>query len=229
MAAGRPLDAVPLLQETLADSRRVLGSTHPHTLTCESSLGDAYRDADRLLEAAALQEQVIHKRLQVMGESHPRTLLSWASLGETYRRLGRVEETVSIVSVALAKTKALHPDHPYVLGARHTLAVAYLSADRRTEAVTALRAVLLARRRVLGHSHPDTLTTMLALADALGARWFGRRAAERLAREALLACRANLDADHPLTVLAGREVKRLAWGHSSNRQDPLPEVHDDRH
>ena len=50
------------------------------------------------------------------------------------------------------------------LASRHDLASVLSQQGRRQEALAEYRAVLDARRRVLGEDHPDTLATATALA-----------------------------------------------------------------
>jgi len=46
-SAGRLAEAIPLYQQALADSVRVLGKDHPNTLAMRNNLADAYRSASR--------------------------------------------------------------------------------------------------------------------------------------------------------------------------------------
>ena len=56
-AAGRPDEAIPLYERTLADFERVLGQTHPSTLQSRNNLAAAYRDAGRPDEAEGLRNR----------------------------------------------------------------------------------------------------------------------------------------------------------------------------
>ena len=58
-------------ERTLADRERVLGETHPDTLTSRSNLANAYRDAGRLDQAVPLLERTLADRERVLGETHP--------------------------------------------------------------------------------------------------------------------------------------------------------------
>jgi hypothetical protein len=51
-SAGRLGEAIPLFEQTLADSLRVLGEDHPHTLASRNNLAYAYESAGRLGEAS---------------------------------------------------------------------------------------------------------------------------------------------------------------------------------
>ncbi|OLO45712.1 hypothetical protein BKH31_08680, partial [Actinomyces oris] len=55
-AAGRLDEAIPLYEQTLEDSTRILGPDHHRTLIAQLNLADAYRAAGRTEEAEALFE-----------------------------------------------------------------------------------------------------------------------------------------------------------------------------
>jgi tetratricopeptide (TPR) repeat protein len=54
-AAGRPAEAIPLYEQTLADRERILGPDHPDTLGSRNNLALAYRDAGRTDEAERIR------------------------------------------------------------------------------------------------------------------------------------------------------------------------------
>ncbi|MGH3156065.1 MAG: tetratricopeptide repeat protein, partial [Streptosporangiaceae bacterium] len=58
----------------LADRERVLGDTHPDTLTSRSNLASAYQEAGRVAEAIPLFERTLADRERVLGDTHPDTL-----------------------------------------------------------------------------------------------------------------------------------------------------------
>jgi hypothetical protein len=45
--AGRPAEAIPLHERTLADMEQVLGPDHPDTLRSRNNLANAYQEAGR--------------------------------------------------------------------------------------------------------------------------------------------------------------------------------------
>ncbi|MGC5402175.1 tetratricopeptide repeat protein, partial [Streptomyces sp. DT20] len=68
MDAGDLERAVPLFEATLAQYERVLGDTHPHTLTSRNNLADAYRDAGDLERAVPLFEATLAQYERVLGD-----------------------------------------------------------------------------------------------------------------------------------------------------------------
>ena len=80
--------AIEYGQALVADSERVLGDTHPDTLTSRNNLAAAYRDAGRLDEAIPLYERTLADREQVLGDTHPDTLTSRNNLASPTRTPG---------------------------------------------------------------------------------------------------------------------------------------------
>ena len=215
-AAGRLGEAVPLLEETLAEQERVLGRDHPSTLTTRGNLAVAYRAAGRLGEAAALLEEVLADHVRVLGRDHPGTLTTRGNLALAYRAAGRLGEAVPLLEEVLADhVRLLGPDHPDTLTIRGNLAGAYRDAGRLGEAVPLFEEVLADHVRVLGPDHPGTLTTRGNLAGAY--RDAGRLGEAVPLFEEVLADHVRvLGPDHPGTLtsrgnLAGayRDAGRL--------------------
>jgi hypothetical protein len=75
-ATGRDVDAIPLLQRTLAARERLLGADHPSTLASRNNLASAYRAIGRPAEAIPLFEQNVAACERLLGVDHPRTLTS---------------------------------------------------------------------------------------------------------------------------------------------------------
>jgi tetratricopeptide (TPR) repeat protein len=82
--------AIEYGQGLAADRERVLGETHPDTLTSRNNLATAYRAAGRLDEAIPLLERTLADRERVLGETHPDTLTSRNNLAAAYRAAGRL-------------------------------------------------------------------------------------------------------------------------------------------
>ena len=91
-AAGRLTEAITLHERTLADCERVLGDTHPSTLTARHNLAHDYRAARRLAEAIPLFERTLAESERVLGNTHPDTLISRSFLADAYRAVGRLAE-----------------------------------------------------------------------------------------------------------------------------------------
>jgi hypothetical protein len=69
--AGRTAEAIPLLEQNLADREQLLGIDHPDTLMVRGSLASAYQDAGRIREATATLDQNLADHERVLGSDHP--------------------------------------------------------------------------------------------------------------------------------------------------------------
>jgi tetratricopeptide (TPR) repeat protein len=159
--------AIELGGPLVADQVRLLGESHPGTLTARHELAFVYRVAGQVSEAIRLYEAVLADSVRVQGESHPHTLVTRHNLAVAYREAGRVGEATALLEAVLAdRVRVLGESHPGTLTARHELAIAYRVAGRVGEAIALYEGVLADRVRVQGESHPHTLTARHNLAVA---------------------------------------------------------------
>ncbi len=150
--------AIEYGQSLVADSERVLGETHPGTLSSRSHLAAAYRAAGRLEEAIPLYERTLADREQVLGETHPGTLTFRSNLAAAYRAAGRLEEAIPLYERTLAdREQVLGETHPGTLTSRNNLALAYRAVGRLDESIPLFERTLADSERVLGETHQDTL------------------------------------------------------------------------
>jgi tetratricopeptide (TPR) repeat protein len=90
VSAGRLGAAIPLYEQTLADSVRVPGQDHPDTLGSRNNLAYVYESAGRLGAAISLYEQTLADSVRVLGEDHPDTPDVAEQLAGAYRLSGRL-------------------------------------------------------------------------------------------------------------------------------------------
>ena len=207
--------------QTLADSERVLGPDHPHTLTSRNNLAYAYESAGRLGQAIPLYEQTLADRERVLGADHPNTLTSRNNLAGAYESAGRLEQAIPLYEQTLADTeRVLGADHPNTLTSRNNLAGAYVLAGRLEQAIPLYQQTLAECERVLGADHPDTLGSRNNLAYAY-------RAAGRLEQaiplyEQTLADYVRvLGPDHPDT-LTSRSNLAYAYQAAGRLEQAIP-------
>jgi len=174
------------------DSERVLGKTHPDTLTARNNLAYAYQDAGRLDKAIPLYERTLADSERVLGKTHPDTLTARNNLAYAYQDAGRLDKAIPLYERTLADSeRVLGKTHPSTLTARNNLAAGYQAAGRLDKAIPLLTRTLDDRERVLGKTHPSTLGSCANLAYA---HW----AAGRLDKAILLYERALADSQHVL-------------------------------
>ena len=204
--AGRLDKAIPLYEQTLEDSIRVLGLDHPSTLTSRFNLAGAYRDAGRLDEAITLYEQVFSGRSRVLGPDHHSTLTSRDHLTDTYWEAGRFDEAITLKRQILDDAlRIMGPDSPGASAARNNLAATYRDAGRLDEAIPLYKENLEEFTCLAGPDHPETLASRHRLAGAY-------REAGRL-DEAIALNQENLEEftclagpDHPHTLSARNQL-----------------------
>ncbi|MFJ4636029.1 tetratricopeptide repeat protein, partial [Streptomyces hygroscopicus] len=67
--------AIPLYEQTLTDTVRILGEDHPKTLTSSNNLAYTYQAAGDLGRAIPLYKQTLTDTIRILGEDHPTTRL----------------------------------------------------------------------------------------------------------------------------------------------------------
>jgi tetratricopeptide (TPR) repeat protein len=201
--AGRPAEAIELLEGTLRLQEARLGPDHPDAVESRSALANAYLAAGRTAEAIALHEGTLRLREARLGPDHPDTLQSRNNLAMAYAIGGRPAEAVALHKGTLGLMEAKHgPDHPDTLACRNNLAIAYAMGGRPAEAIELFEGTLRMHEARLGPDHPDTLGSRNNLAATYLAA--GRPAeAIELLEGTLRLMAAKLDPDHP-DMLGGR-------------------------
>jgi len=189
-----------LLEQALAERKRVLGDDHPDTLNSMNNLALLYQYQGRYAEAEPLYLETLETRQRVFGDDHPDTLASMNNLALLYWKQGRYEEAEPLYLEALKTQKrVLGDDHPLTLGSTNNLANLYSDQGRYDEAGPLYRENLEATKRVRGADHPETLKAMNNLANLYG--YQGRYAeAEPLFLETLAIKIRVLGDDHPSTL-----------------------------
>jgi eukaryotic-like serine/threonine-protein kinase len=167
--------------------RKVLGSSHPETLTSQSLLSVIFLEEGNTSEAEKLQRETLAIQTRVLGPEHPDTVRSMSRLASVFGWQGRIDEAEKLKREALAiERRILGPEHPETLRLTNSL-VSILwqgNPEHYPEAEQLQRAALETERRVLGMEHPDTLNAMMNLGIILRRR--GKYAeAEKIYREAL--------------------------------------------
>jgi len=201
--------ALPILEQSVATRRRLLGAEHPDTLAAMSDLARLYGSMGRRAEAEKLDDQILERRRRLLGEEHPETLDAMAALAYIYRSQGRLEEAEKIDQRVLeARRRVLGEDHPDTLETMTELAAVYNYEKRYAEAEALFKPAIEALRRVLGEGNSVTLKNIVFLADVYAAqhRFAEAEALHRDARERL---RRLLGDDHPLTIQATNNLASL--------------------
>jgi tetratricopeptide (TPR) repeat protein len=156
MAAGRPADALPLVQEVLEGFKTRLGPDHPDTLRAMNNLGGVFREAGRPAEALPLFEEVLKARRARLGPNDAATLRTMDNLALTYRDLGRLQEALPLHEEAFKGFQTqLGPEHRETLIYMSNLAAAYLASKMPEKALPLVNDYLAAQRKRWGPDHPQ--------------------------------------------------------------------------
>ncbi|MFE2812651.1 tetratricopeptide repeat protein, partial [Streptomyces nigra] len=199
-SAGDLGRAIPLYEENLTDSVRVLGEDHPNTLTFRNNLAGAYGSAGDLGRAIPLYEQNLTDSVRVLGEDHPNTLTFRNNLAGAYESAGDLGRAIPLYEQNLFdRVRVLGEDHPNTLSSRNNLAGAYESAGDLRRAIPLYEQNLTDRVRLMGEDHPTTLSSRNNLAYAYGSAGDLRRAVP-LYEQNLTDIQRVLGEDHPDTL-----------------------------
>ena len=127
--------AIAIGEPLTADLERLLGPSHPDTLSARHSLAAAYHATGRDADAILLLRQILAARERLVGADHPSTLASRNNLASAYRSTGRPAEAIPLFeqNVAVCE-RLLGADHPRTLTSRRNLDVARQESARAQNA-----------------------------------------------------------------------------------------------
>jgi tetratricopeptide (TPR) repeat protein len=221
-AAGRLAEAVPAVEEALADRERILGPQHPDTVSARVSAARSLEAAGQLPEAIALFEQAVTARERLFGPAHRDTVSVRLQLADAYSAAGRHDDSLRLHEQTLAAAERdLGPLHAATMSARAGLAAEQLTAGQPREAVAGFQRTLADRERASGAGHPETLAVRAQLANAY--RFAGKLRDAFREYERVLADRARaLGDDHPDTITA-RGNLAYAYRTAGRLKDAVPQ------
>jgi eukaryotic-like serine/threonine-protein kinase len=201
--------ATPILEQSVATRRRLLGEEHPDTLATMQDLAVLYVNSGRRPEAEKLYDRVLEIRRRLLGDEHPDTLYVMSGLAFLYRIQGRFEESEKLSRQVLeARRRVLGKEHIDTLQSEVDLAGLYYAERRYPESEALYRPAIETLQRVLGEDNSVTLRNVSALANVYERE--GRFAeAEALHRDSRDRLRRLLGDDHLLTLNATNSLAVL--------------------
>jgi serine/threonine protein kinase len=193
-------EAEQQLERAVALRRRLLGATHPDTMSSMQELGLVYIRRGKTGPAEALLTSVLAGQRRLLGDDHADTLATMSSLANVMSAQGRYAESETLfLKILQSKRRALGAEHPDTLTLMHDLVSEYANQGKYAQAAELGRQVVASKRRVFGEEHPSTLQSMNALGVVY--RNQGKYAeAEVLLAKTLDARRRVVGADHPDTL-----------------------------
>ncbi|MCB9854210.1 MAG: serine/threonine protein kinase [Phycisphaerales bacterium] len=197
---GRHAAARPLVEKALEARMRILGQSHPDTLTSMQALGYVMRLQGDLPRAEALLNETLIKCRTALGPDHPTTLKTQSTIGGILRMKGQLAKAETCWRDVLERRRqVLGPDNPTTIVSMNNLGAVLAEEFKLAEADALYREALERGRRVNGADHPNTLVTEHFLGGLL---WRQDRLeeAEALFRDTLEKRRRLLGESHPRTI-----------------------------
>jgi len=154
-------EARELLEEVVAQRRRLLGAEHPDTLTSMSYLATVLREQVQFEQARKLHNETFETRRRVLGAQHPDTLTSMRNLAVVLIQQERLGEARALLEKALPlQRRILGVEHPDTLGSMHSLAHVLVRQGQVAGGYKLYEEALEVQRRVLGPTHVDTIASI---------------------------------------------------------------------
>lgn len=194
---GRPEEALPLIERSVALRRRLHPDGHPELALSLDYLGTVRQELGEYQAALPLFEEALAMRRRTLGDRHPDVAESLNNLGVALHHLGRGEESLDRSREALALRRGiLGDDHLDVAQGLHNLGAQLYVAGDLDGAEPLIRQALAIRSRRLGDGHPYVANSLSNLARLLRDR--GRLAeAEDLFGRSLAIWREAFGPQHP--------------------------------
>lgn len=175
LAAGQSMDSDGLAgpaadwwRQLAADSSRLLGETHPGTVTAGGLLAESLLTAGQAAEAVTWAQWAAEQRAALLGPDHRRTIAARTCLGRALTAAGRPGDAAVILDETARASEQVHgAADDATVTAREAHAAACLAAGDHAAAIRSLRQALTAREQARGPDHPATAATVSALAAAL--------------------------------------------------------------
>jgi tetratricopeptide (TPR) repeat protein/predicted Ser/Thr protein kinase len=195
--AGRPLEAIPALEEALALGRGAYADGHREVVLVGCNLAQARHTAGQLDAALTAFQTCVDQRRHLLGDLHPDVAMSLNNIARVYSDQNAYADAERRYQEALAIQRAAYGDrHRTVAGTLNNLAILDFMRGQYAESAERFRELLPIWRDVLGADHPDTWTTANNLGMAL--RSAGRLdEAEPILRQVLAARQRLFGPEHP--------------------------------
>ena len=218
--AGDIEAAEPLYREALAGIVATRGEDHPEAITAMTNLAMVLQSHGRFEAALPSFERALEARRRKLGPTHIDTLSTAVGLGGLHARLRQFDAAAARLGEVLT---AMGPDaderSPVLQVALANLAVVERDRKNWPRAVEVGERLLAMRQRTRGEAHPDTLTTMVTLADTRRQSGQVAPAIEQLTRCKQLAAQAA----PPVVAIVYQCDLSLGWCHGERREFELAE------
>jgi eukaryotic-like serine/threonine-protein kinase len=211
--------AAKVLESTLIQRTKLLGSQHPLTLETRYSRALAYNVSGLAEQAEADYRTALAGMRQQLGVHDRKTLQTMQSLGELLLSRWRDKESLEVLTEAAKEARIAFGDQDeQTLGAIYLLSVVTFRVGRLDDAEKLVREAMEGERQLHGKHHKHFIQALRILADIVGARG-SKDLAVNYNREALQTAEQLFGSKH-ISTLELRHNLAL----SLSKNDQLPEA-----
>lgn len=198
--AGKPLESLPLAEESLAVAERVFGENHPNVSRALNLLATLYLAQSRMDDAERYLLRSLAIRRHARGPQHPRVATVLNNLGAFEFRRRNLDRSLAYFEEALAVRQAQpEPDERAILTTLSNIAALQNQLGKFAAAEASLIQIAERQRKTLGDRHPDVARTLSNLATIRTTRR-DLEGAEAALDEAYDICLERLGPNHPFTA-----------------------------
>ncbi len=166
--AERRATIEPLLRETLAQTKNVLGYDHVETYVAMANLGKVLRDQRQLSEGESLLREAYDGLREILGEDHPTVLTVAWNFAILLREQGLVDESRRLSQKAAELSRRrLGETHPLTKNLAYYLATAFFRDGRYADAIVLLDGILQTSDLNSSYESADMARTLSAYGYAL--------------------------------------------------------------
>jgi tetratricopeptide (TPR) repeat protein len=161
--------ALPLLEQCLAEARRAKGDQHRDTLASCNNLATLHFHRKDYGAALPLAEEALAGTARNEGPEHVDTLICMSELSQLHRALGNHDAALPLTLECLAiRRRTLGAANESTIESMNSLATLYAEMGEIRKAIEIFDEELAACRRTLGSEHPNTLTSICMSVCARG-------------------------------------------------------------
>lgn len=180
-------------------SKEMKGALHSVTLLFMNNYGSLLNQADRPEEAHEILLETLRNRTMLLTEDHPDTIQTMANYVMTLILLERVEEARQLNDKGLDLVKINNLEGDTFFHLLHNKGYILKECDQVQEARSCMEEVVRLRRTHLGSEHPETMLSILILAQCEMALGNSKSADEHL-ESIQERCVTQLGKNHTYTI-----------------------------
>jgi serine/threonine-protein kinase len=164
--AHRAVEAVPVLERSLALARELYGDDSDNTAAAHNELGSVLHDLGRFREAIAHYREALRIEKATLGDASAEVAKPVNNIASAYEDMGDAAAALPLFRESLAiRSKVLGAEDPMVLRAVYNLARASTKAGALKEARPLLERALTGYRKLYGEANPNTAKAELWLGE----------------------------------------------------------------